>query len=197
MTQNSTLPTLAVRAGNAAGAASEQNDAEFIRLHVHRSRLELLKAVEGLTREQWHFKPAPDRWSAAEILEHCTIVQEFIVKLVENISQAPEGSPDRDIAGMDAILLGIPERTAKFQAPPPTQPTGRWTTEEALQRFEASRIRFLERLKTNPDLRRHVRDHPAFGLIDGYQWILASAMHTIRHTRQILRLKADPCFPQA
>lgn len=30
-----------------------------------------------------------------------------ISELVENIDQAPDGSPDRNIAGIDAILLSI------------------------------------------------------------------------------------------
>jgi hypothetical protein len=31
--------------------------------------------------------------------------------------------------------------------------------------------------------------------MDGYQWILAVAAHSARHTQQILEVKADPKFP--
>jgi hypothetical protein len=34
-----------------------------------------------------------------------------------------------------------------------------------------------------------------FGPLDGYDWILAVAAHTARHTQQILEVKADPGFP--
>lgn len=45
-------------------------------------------------------------------------------------------------------------------------------------------------------LRRHVIQHPAFGPLDGYEWVLAAAGHTARHTQQILEVKADPTFPR-
>jgi hypothetical protein len=31
--------------------------------------------------------------------------------------------------------------------------------------------------------------------MDGYQWVLATAAHTERHTKQILEVKSDPNFP--
>jgi hypothetical protein len=38
-------------------------------------------------------------------------------------------------------------------------------------------------------------DHPVLGPLDGYEWILAAAAHSERHTKQILEVKADPNFP--
>src|SRR5271170_900049 len=29
-----------------------------------------LKSIAGLSEKQWRFKPAPDRWSVAEVSEH-------------------------------------------------------------------------------------------------------------------------------
>jgi len=42
---------------------------------------------------------------------------------------------------------------------------------------------------------QHVFDHPALGPLDGYEWVLAVAAHTERHTKQILEVKADANFP--
>jgi hypothetical protein len=39
--------------------------------------------------------------------------------------------------------------------------------------------------------------NPFFGPWDGYQWLLAVASHTTRHTGQILEVKAHPNFPQS
>jgi hypothetical protein len=54
-----------------------------------------------------------------------------------------------------------------------------------------------------PGLREHVIDAPAlkavskgeYDKMDGYQWILAAAAHTERHTKQILEVRADAGFP--
>ena len=35
----------------------------------------------------------------------------------------------------------------------------------------------------------------ALNSMDGYQWLLAAAAHTERHTKQILEVKANPNFP--
>ena len=38
-------------------------------------------------------------------------------------------------------------------------------------------------------------EHPALGPLDGYQWVLFLAAHSVRHTKQILELKASAGFP--
>jgi hypothetical protein len=58
-------------------------------------------------------------------------------------------------------------------------------------------------LQSTPDLREHALEAPplkvvtngAYLWMDGYQWILAAAAHTERHTKQILEVKANPEFP--
>jgi hypothetical protein len=59
-------------------------------------------------------------------------------------------------------------------------------------------------LKSTPDMRGHaVESKPLqavtngkYKLMDGYQWVLASAAHMERHTKQILEVKAELAFPQ-
>lgn len=43
--------------------------------YLTRTQDSLLQAIADLTDWQWHFKPAADRWSIAEILEHLVIVE--------------------------------------------------------------------------------------------------------------------------
>lgn len=38
-----------------------------------------LKSISGLSEKQWRFKPAPDRWSVAEVAEHITISESTIL----------------------------------------------------------------------------------------------------------------------
>ncbi len=38
-------------------------------------------AIHGLSSAQWTFRPAPDGWSIAEIMEHVTCVQEGLAQI--------------------------------------------------------------------------------------------------------------------
>src|SRR5208283_4523060 len=37
---------------------------------LEESRKEFLAAIDGVTEEQWRWKPAPERWSVGETAEH-------------------------------------------------------------------------------------------------------------------------------
>jgi uncharacterized damage-inducible protein DinB len=162
------------------------------------TRDRLADAVKGLSDAQWKFKPAPDRWSVAEVVEHIAVVEELVVtNMLGKLDQAPAGAADRDPKQVDAIVLAkMPDRSTKVQAPQQIQPTGRWTPQGALDHFLASRVQTTQIAKSSPDLRGHVIAHPVFGPMDGYEWVLALAGHSERHTKQILEVKADPNFPQ-
>lgn len=166
--------------------------------YLAQSEKGLVEAVQGLSETQWSFKPAPDRWSVAEVVEHVAVVEDVVgQKIFTQYAKAPAPAADRDAKQIDAMILErVTDRTTKFQAPPAAQPTGRWTPEGALERFLAARGETTSILKTNPDLRGHVVAHPVFGPLDGYQWILAVAAHTERHTKQIREVEADPNFPR-
>ena len=59
----------------------------------------------------------------------------------------------------------------------------------------AGRAQTVTLFKSTADLRDHAINHPVFGQLDGYEWVLAVAAHSARHTKQILEVKADPNFP--
>jgi uncharacterized damage-inducible protein DinB len=156
-------------------------------------------AVKGLSEAQLKFKPAPDRWSVAETLEHITLAEDFIFQNVtDKIMKAPAGTGNRDTAKADAAVLAmVPDRSHKAQAPGPLVPTGRWTAAEALAHFQKSRGRTIEYLQSTPDLRQHVIDSPLGQPLDAYEWLLFIGAHSERHTKQILEVKADPNFPKS
>jgi len=71
---------------------------------------DVLDAVKGLSPAQWNFKPAPERWSIAECMEHIA-AEDFIRGAVENgVMKAPP-APGRDVAQIDAAIIeNVPER---------------------------------------------------------------------------------------
>src|SRR6516164_7930371 len=96
-----------------------QAEKEHALQYLESTRQDVLEATKGLSEAQWNFKPAPDRWSAAQVLEHIAAAEDFIRDglLKETVMVSPHGQPDRDVKKIDeAVLMMIPDRTHKAQA---------------------------------------------------------------------------------
>lgn len=158
----------------------------------------VLDATTGLSEAQWNFKPGPDRWSIAQVMEHIAAAEDFIRGLVvEKVMVAP-AVPGRDLKKTDdAVLANIPDRSRKAQAPEPLVPTNRFGTPDgAVKHFVESRSKTEEFLKTTTGLRDHAVDSPMGLKLDPYEFVLLIAAHSERHTKQILEVKADPNYPK-
>jgi hypothetical protein len=164
--------------------------------YLDSTRDALVESVHGLSDAQLKFKPAPDRWSVAEVVEHLALLEDAVHGIILNLDKAPAPPAGWDAKQVDALILSqVPDRTTKVKAPEAAVPTGRWTPEAALQHFMAARASNIALLRSTPDLRDHVVKHPVFGPMDGYQWLLAVAAHSERHNQQVLEVKNDPHFP--
>lgn len=191
-------------AGLGAEAKLTTSELDRASIYLQQTQTMVLGATEGLSDEQWNFKPAPDRWSIAEIVEHMVLTQAFFLGPVrESLAKAP-APRTTDTASVDqAVINQVPDRTAKFQAPEFLRPTGRWTPAESMDRLMKNYAELTTYLKTAPDLRQHAVEAPAlkavskgaYSTMDGYESILLTAAHTERHTKQILEVRADAKFP--
>ena len=77
------------------------------------SRDNFLKSIAGLSQKQWTFKPAPDRWSVAEVAEHITVSESTLFGLVQQrIMQSPAAPEKREqVKGKDQVILErMPDR---------------------------------------------------------------------------------------
>lgn len=180
------------------GQTLSQTDREKGLQYLEQTRDGVVAATKGLSEAQLKFKPAPDRWSVAEVLEHITIVEGAIYgNVTENVMKAPAGAPDRDTAKIDAqVFAMVPDRTHKVKAPEQFVPTGRWPAADTLDQFLETRARTTAFFESTPELRAHVGGQSPLGPLDGYEWIMFIAAHSARHTKQILEVKADPNFPK-
>ena len=205
----SIIPAFGSALGICAGAsAQELQPAEVARAraYLEQTRDGVIAAAQGLSQAQWTFKPAPGRWSAAEIVEHIVRTEELILGPIrQQLAAAPAPPAERDSRAIDAVVMAkLPDRSRKFQAPEPLQPAGTWTESEALDRLRKDTAGLIAFLESTPDLRRHILDAPPLEAVsggqyksmDGYEWLLGAAAHTERHTRQLLEVKADPNFPK-
>jgi hypothetical protein len=178
----------------------EKAEREFLLLYLAQSRERLLETVEGLNEQQQRFRPAGDRWSVAECVEHVSIVEQGVLKKIQALVLAPLDPQTERRASVtdDVILARVPNRSSRVTAPPETLPGGRWTDfAELLRQFEAARERSLRfAAVTQGDLRGHCFAHPYLGDLDCYQWLLFLGAHSERHARQAEEVIADPNFPR-
>jgi uncharacterized damage-inducible protein DinB len=195
------LTTVSGWAQAAAPATLSPEEREFALKNLQTTHDKFLQSIAGLSQKQWTFKPGPDRWSVAEVAEHITVSESTILGLIQKQVMASPAAPEKreQVKGKDEMILQrMPDRSHKAQAPEFLRPTGRWPTEADLTKaFEESRKVTMDYVRTtNDDLRDHFFDHPVFGTMDGYQWLLLLSGHSARHTAQIEEVKADPNFPK-
>jgi hypothetical protein len=190
---------LACAAANVRAQETTQADKDKALAYLESTKKGVLDATKGLSEAQWNFKPAPDKWSVAECVEHIAAAEDFIRGMaVDKVMKAP-AAPDRDIAKIDAgIMAMIPDRSHKAQAPDELKPTNRFGSPEgSLKHFAESRTATENFLKDTADLRAHAVDSPVGGpKLDAYEWVLFVSAHSQRHTKQIEEVKADPNFPK-
>jgi DinB superfamily len=158
------------------------------------TRARLVGAVEPLTDEQQGFRPSPERWSAAEIVEHLSIVERRVARMLgvlisklEPESERAEGSPFEPVTITEFVERSL---TEKYTAPDEIRPKGA-PLSDSLARLRDSRaaLRSLRERVERVDGPRARFPHPVWGPLDLYQWLAFVGAHERRHLAQIEALK--------
>lgn len=152
---------------------------------LNRSRQTLRDAVAGIGHEEATWKPAPDRWSVIEYVEHLSVSDDHLVGIVKSAlakPATPETAEER-AAREDRMR----NTRGTNRAPEAIAPRGHSATlAQAMAAFEEARARTLEFASTiDGDLRSHFETHALFGPMDAYQWLLANARHVEGHAAHI------------
>jgi len=179
---------------------SVREDRSLLITQLQQTKDQLLKDVQGLTDAQLEYKPAPDRWSVIECVEHIMQIEKAIMEGEQQMVQQP-ANPERrkDIKITDEQLIkNVEDRSHKVKASEAGIPKHSYSSNaEAIKAFTDQRDKLIEYVTSTKDVMRdHIMDHPALGPIDAYQLLLLDAAHTNRHTQQLQEVKADPGFPK-
>jgi hypothetical protein len=179
---------------------TELTEAErkFAADHLNQTRVDLINAVQGLSETQLNFKPAPDRWSVLECVQHITLTSQALVGFVQATLKTPNDSNFKASFPDEKFIAMIEDRSHKVQTSEPLKPihSPYKTLDETLKVFNTARDSLINYVNTtNDDLRGHVGVMP-FGKADAYQLVLMISAHTNRHTQQLNEVKADPNFPK-
>ena len=67
-----------------------QADKDRAMQYLETTKKNVEDATKGLSEAQWNFKPGPDRWSVAQVVEHIAAAEDFLRGMVvEKIMKAP------------------------------------------------------------------------------------------------------------
>jgi hypothetical protein len=139
--------------------------------------------LEGITELQTQWKPEPDRWSLAEILEHIAHVEAHYFRAAVD---ALVGSPDAVIAPYDQNAYAAQGLYQGREA------------EDSFDHFEEQRednITFLNGLSLHAVDRSGT--HPQLGAVTLEQVLNEWAFHDLGHIRQIAELvRAIRYYPE-
>lgn len=175
-----------------------QRDRDFTLSYLHATCKQLIDAVAGLSEAQWKFKPADDKWSVAEVVEHLVLTERGLFGLTQKTAMAPAVTTmPANKATDEAVHKNVPSRAVKVKAPEMFVPTGRFGVgEPELVEFKKTRDATIAFTRdTKIDLRSHIADSP-LGPTDCVQWLQFIAAHNERHLGQIAEIKTDAKYPK-
>ena len=149
-------------------------------------------ALAGVPEPARARRPAPERWSAAEILEHVGGVEKRVTQMLsQRVAAAREGGLGAE-RNAEPVVPTVPiarilDREAKLVASERSWPRlglDCATARDALRSARAS-VRELVQSNDGLALSELVIEHPLFGPLDVYQWVVFLGGHQRRHAAQI------------
>ena len=157
---------------------------------LEKSRSEFSDALQGVSEEQASRRPEADRWSVLECVEHVVFVERRFLGRLESAPLQPASMPDKQKEAQLAVRVA--DRTVRAQAPEPARPTGKFSTlAEAVADFQEARSQTIHFANNrHADLYSLSLEHPRFGVLNGYEFLILMANHARRHTAQIRETRA-------
>jgi hypothetical protein len=160
--------------------------------HLDEQRAALREAIESVPPELRTRRPAVDRWSVAEVIEHLATVEARIATLLARLLEEGrargldverESSP---VVSAKEVAM-IRDRTRTIVAAESLQPKGATDAEAAWQALQLTRASLRATILAGDglDVATLVAPHRVLGPIDWYRWLVFVGAHETRHAEQI------------
>jgi hypothetical protein len=189
------VAVLLLAAGMRGEASMTTLERQRLLAHLEMTSAWLMDEVSGLSEAQLAFKPSPEAWSVAQVVDHLVVVAPIYWQdLQQALATPPTNLVPRD-TDADILWYGI-DRTNREQAIPSEIPQGKLRDLKTLlgeYRTHHNRLRQYV-ATTKDDLRRHWVARQGS---DAYQWVLLISTHEQRHILQIREITSAPGFPPA
>jgi hypothetical protein len=157
--------------------------------YIDRQAVTLEAAYRSIPADRRAARPAPDRWSPAEVVHHVAIVEQRLAKRLQSLAeQARALPPESDASSIFTIvdtdrvaIRSTRFKTSELGEPRDTDASRVWSDFEAARRELKEVIRAADGLALN----EVSAPHPALGPLTGYGWIAFAGAHAARHAAQI------------
>ncbi len=170
---------------------------------IEEQRRKLLEEISKLTHEQQNFKPAPESWSIAQVLNHLIYAETNSVKYMQKKLQGVAAEPKSGIKEVfRSIMLNMFLRLpVKYKAPKAALPVQEevYIFENLKTQWEGIRAeikKILDQLDA-ASTEKLIFKHPIVGKFNIYQTMSFLVEHIEHHKKQIGRIKAERAFPAA
>ncbi len=199
--------TVTLDSVNSSSSLPLAPDVDGFRLEFERLAGEADALVAPLTEAQFNWRPAPDRWSIAECIDHLNVTaRQYLPQLDESIAEGlrrglyGHGPFTHDLIGRLFVRTMEPPARIRISTPESFKPVELRSRSEIMAGFRAYQVQFIDRLRqaSGLDLRRAKVGSPAS------RWIKMSlnsafalmVAHERRHLWQAQRVMAAPGFPK-
>ena len=157
--------------------------------YVDRQGRVLHAAYDSVPQDRRAVRPAPDRWSPAEVVHHVNLVDTSLIRVLRRLiddarvlPRETETTPVMPTLDIARIIDRARRITAAEAAQPKnTDPARIWID------FEGTRRELRDVIATADGLAMSTvsAPHPALGIFNGYEWISFAGAHAARHAAQI------------
>jgi hypothetical protein len=161
------------------------------------SRRALEQAAEAVDPAKRAVRPAPERWSLSEVLEHLSLAEaSFTGWITTGLDNARAGGLGPEAAERsslpEAVRARLADRVNRRVAPDRVQPKGEMSAEDAWNAFVEVERRLKEVLIAADGLALNdvIVEHPSLGPFNIYQWVELLAAHRRRHVEQVREIGA-------
>jgi hypothetical protein len=155
---------------------------------------DLRAAYDAVPAERRAARPAPDRWSPAEIVHHLALVERRVTqRIAALVEQARALPPESDVSPVLPTLGArrLVDRTRRIVAGEASTPHD--TDADHVWDELGDARRALKDVVASGDgvaLGQVSAPHPALGEINGYDWVAFVGAHEMRHAEQIREMLA-------
>ncbi|HEX8845344.1 MAG TPA: DinB family protein [Pyrinomonadaceae bacterium] len=159
------------------------------------TRQRVFDRVEGLTPDELRARPNETAWSVAEIVEHLSIIEDRLLRMMTMMLTKAEGAggaarPSNGPVEIKPFTLDHyieKARNEKYSAPEALRPSGSRELADSLWSMRRSReeLKSLRPRIEATDLSVVSYPHPAFGPLNFYEWLAFIGLHEERHLHQI------------
>jgi len=160
-----------------------------------------------MSAEQLNWKPAAERWSVAQCLDHLLTSNQGYLPIIESVRSGKRKTRFLErlpvlpgLAGKLLIKSLDPASTRKLKAPKNFEPAQSNISPSIIDDFVAQQGKVIAGMKSTShlDLEKIVITSPAlsfvaYSLMDAYRVIV---VHEQRHLQQAKRVVAEPGFPR-